>query len=71
MKYGTWAVSGPKNKADVERLRRAGYSPITAAVLCSRGYDTPELAREFGVCKSTVCRTIQRAERRLRRCLRY
>ena len=21
----------------------------------------PELAREFGVCKSTVCRTIQRA----------
>ena len=22
----------------------------------------PELAREFGVCKSTVCRTIQRAE---------
>ena len=30
----------------------------------------PELAREFGVCKSTVCRTIQRAERRLRRCLR-
>ena len=31
----------------------------------------PELAREFGVCKSTVCRTIQRAEKRLRRCLRY
>ena len=26
----------------------------------------PELAREFGVCKSTVCRTIQRAEKRLR-----
>ena len=50
MKYGTWAVSGPKNKADAERLRRAGYSPITAAVLCSRGYDTPELAREFLAC---------------------
>ena len=31
----------------------------------------PQLAREFGVNKSTVCRTIQRAERRLRRCLRY
>ena len=31
----------------------------------------PELAREFGVCKSTVCRTIPRAEKRLRRCLRY
>lgn len=31
----------------------------------------PELAREFGVCKSTVCRTIQRAEKRLRRCLKY
>lgn len=31
----------------------------------------PQLAEEFGVSKSTVCRTIQRAERRIRRCLRY
>ena len=31
----------------------------------------PQLAREFGVNKSTICRTIQRAERRLQRCLKY
>jgi len=31
----------------------------------------PMLAREFGVSKSTICRTIQRAEKRLKRCLKY
>lgn len=30
-----------------------------------------QIAHERGVNKSTVCRTIQRAERRLQRCLRY
>ena len=29
-----------------------------------------ELAQERGVNRSTVCRTLQRAERRMRRCLR-
>ena len=31
----------------------------------------PELAREKGVNKSTICRTLQRAEAKLRRVLRY
>ena len=31
----------------------------------------PTLAREYGVNKSTVCRTLQRAERQLRRFLKY
>ena len=31
----------------------------------------PMLAREFGVSKSTICSTIQRAEKRLKRCLKY
>lgn len=30
-----------------------------------------QIARERGVCRSTVCRTIHRAEDRVRRCLRY
>jgi len=30
-----------------------------------------ELAAEFGVNKSTVWRTLKRAEERMRRCLRY
>lgn len=31
----------------------------------------PELALQYGVCKSTICRTLQRAEQRMKRCLRY
>lgn len=31
----------------------------------------PQIARERGVNKSTVCRTLQRAERRLRQYLKY
>lgn len=30
-----------------------------------------QIAQERGVNKSTVCRTLQRAEARIRRCLRY
>lgn len=29
------------------------------------------IAAERGVCKSTVCRTLHRAEARIRRCLKY
>lgn len=31
----------------------------------------PQIAREHGVNKSTICRTLQRAERRLRQYLKY
>lgn len=44
MKYGTWTISS-FDPAAAETLCQAGFSAITAAVLCSRGYDTPELAR--------------------------
>lgn len=30
-----------------------------------------QIARARGVCRSTVCRTLHRAENRVRRCLRY
>lgn len=30
-----------------------------------------QIARERGVCRSSVCRTLHRAEDRVRRCLRY
>ena len=46
MKYGTWNVASyEKDAADC--LLAAGFSPITAAVLCARGYKTVESAREF------------------------
>ena len=46
MKYGIWKV-GAYDEADARGLREAGYSPITAAVLCSRGYASAESAGRF------------------------
>ena len=43
MKNGTWKISAPAPQA-VERLCAAGYSPLTARVLSSRGYHDPEAA---------------------------
>lgn len=42
---------------------------ITAYYLENRSMT--EIARTHGINKSTVCRTLQRAEKRMRRCLRY
>ncbi len=46
MKYGTWNVSLPEAK-NVEALRQEGYSALAALVLCGRGCDTPQKAREL------------------------
>ena len=46
MKYGTWNVA-PLDGARTAVLTAAGISPLSAAVLVSRGYDTPEKAAEF------------------------
>ena len=46
LKYGTWRISSYDAGA-VSALEAAGWSPVTSAVLCSRGYDTPEKARAF------------------------
>ena len=46
MKYGTWNVS-PLNREMTAGLMEAGISPLVAAVLVSRGFDTPEKAGAF------------------------
>jgi len=46
MKYGIWNIS-QFDKRERDGLCRAGYAPLTARVLCSRGYGTPEAARQF------------------------
>ena len=70
---------GPRlsREAQMRRVRRVMEAELTETqrqVL--NGYylqkkNIPQLARERGVNKSTVCRTLQRAERRLRRFLKY
>ena len=46
MKYGIWKVA-EYDRAAAKRFQDAGVSALTAAVLCSRGYDTPEKAAAF------------------------
>ena len=46
LKYGTWNISH-SDRDMVTGLVKAGLSPLVAAVLVSRGYDTPEKAGEF------------------------
>ena len=46
MIYSKWKLP-PGPAAPPEALLAAGYSPLLAAVLSVRGYDTPEKARQF------------------------
>ncbi len=46
MKYGTWKVR-PLEGNRVAALQSAGISPLAAALLAARGYDTPEKAHTF------------------------
>ena len=54
MKYGTWNVASCQSE-DIQSLCAAGFSPLTARVLCSRGYRTPEAARDALRCDLPLC----------------
>ena len=70
---------GPRlsREAQLRRIRHVMDAELTEAQRQAlEGYylqkkNIPQLARERGVNNSTICRTLQRAERRLRRFLRY
>lgn len=70
---------GPRlpRQVQLKRIRRvieAELTPCQRTTLVAyyfRHLTIPEIAREQGVNKSTVSRTLRRAEDRLRRCLRY
>lgn len=46
MKYGTWNISDYASN-DVLTLLKAGYSPLTARILCARGLTTAQAAEEY------------------------
>ncbi|MBR2366302.1 MAG: single-stranded-DNA-specific exonuclease RecJ [Oscillospiraceae bacterium] len=54
MKYEVWNV-GKYDPARLRELCAAGYSPLTAAVLCSRGFDTPAKAQEYLAADKPMC----------------
>ena len=58
----------------IRRVIEAELTPRQRETLTAyyfRQMTIPQIAQEQGVNKSTVCRTLHRAEARLRRCLRY
>ena len=70
---------GPRlpKKVQLQRIQRViaeELTPLQRETLVAYYFQEmtiPQIARERGVNKSTVCRTLRRAEQRLFRCLRY
>ena len=70
---------GPRLPRDVQlrrvkRVMECELSPIQRETILSyyfMGQNICQIARDRGVNKSTVSRTLHRAEERIRRCLRY
>ena len=74
LKYGTWTVSTYEPEA-AAALCRAGLSPITAAVLCSRGISSPQealrfLAADCALCDPFSLLDMERAARRVELAIR-
>ncbi len=53
MKYGIWNVSQPTPDA-VSKLEKAGYSPLAAAVLASRGIEDQQQAENYLSCDTVL-----------------
>ena len=53
MKYGIWNVSNPNPNA-VNALVNAGYSPLTAMILSSRGMDDANIVRKHLSCDTPL-----------------
>ena len=47
MKSKKWNIARPNIGAIRSLTKTCGYAPLTAAVLCARGLDTPEKAQAF------------------------
>ena len=59
---------------DLRRAREQELTPRqrqTLELYFDQGMTIPQIARELGVNRSTVSRTLRRAKNRLYRCLRY
>lgn len=50
MKSKKWNIARPDRDSIRNLSRKSGYAPLTSAVLCARGLDTPEKAAAFLSC---------------------
>lgn len=58
----------------IKRVMEQELTPLQREILMAVYFSEKtqtEIAKERGVCRSTVCRTLHRAEDRMRRFLRY
>ena len=54
MKYGIWNIARPQ-ESEIQGLERAGFSPLTARVLCGRGCVSPEDAKKQLDASAPLC----------------
>ena len=54
MKYGIWNIARPQ-ESEIQGLERAGFSPLTARVLCGRGCVSPEDAKKQLDASASLC----------------
>jgi len=54
VKYGIWNIARPQ-ESEIQGLERAGFSPLTARVLCGRGYVSPEDAKKQLDASAPLC----------------
>ena len=60
--------------ARLKRVMEAELTPIQREIMTAFYFDQKtqsQIAAERGVHRSTICRTLKRAENRCRRCLKY
>lgn len=66
----------PRN-VQLERLKKViarELTPVQREIMVAYYFQQKsmsQIAEERGICRSSVCRTLHRAEERVRRCLRY
>ena len=54
MKYGIWNIAQPQ-QSDILALEQAGFSPLTARVLCGSGYRSPWEANKLLATTAPLC----------------
>ena len=54
MQYGIWNIARPQ-ESEIQGLERAGFSPLTARVLCGRGCVSPEDAKKQLDASAPLC----------------
>lgn len=73
-KYAALGLSREAQSRRIRRILREELTELQRYTLCAYYFERktlPQIARERGVNKSTACRTLHRAEEKVKRFLKY